>query len=127
MSADNYALIGIHPLAGVRSTTLHGVHVGSMGSDHQPLEIPESAKAFLTHEAAVAYADELETEYGFALLCNCTTVVDQAPTTKKTVRQVIQEYTDILDHIYRTRTAGVFTWKGVLHEFMDDIASTEDE
>lgn len=127
MSADNYALVGLHPLAGVRSSTLHGVHVGSMGNDHQPLKIPESAKAFPTHEAAEAYALELETEYGFALLCNCTTVVDQAPAPKKTVRHVIMDYADILDHIYRTRTAGDFTWKGILHDFMQELSTTEDE
>ena len=126
MSADNYALIGIHPLAGVRSSTLHGVHVGSMGSDHQPLEIPESAKAFLTHEAAVAYANELETEYGFALLCNCTTEDEQAPAPKRTVRQVIEEYAFILNDVYEERTAGDYTWKGILYDFMGEIAATED-
>ena len=140
MSADNYALIGIHPLArrGLLPDTTHGIYVGFMSNDYRPSEIPQSAKAFATHEKAVAYADELETEYGVSFLCNCTDEDEKPqlsewekellyPATKKTVRQVIQEYTDILDHIYRTRTAGVFTWKGILHEFMDEIASTEDE
>ena len=49
------------------------------------------------------------------------------PATKKTVRQVITDYADILDHIYKARTAGDFTWKGILHDFMEEIASTEDE
>ena len=188
MSADNYALIGIHPLAGigVLPEGLHGVYVGFMSSDYRPSEIPVLAKHFATHEEAAAYADELETEYGVSFLCNCTTEDEQAPTakktvrqvvaehtakaeayadeletehvlaflfncpgetddendkpqlsewekellypaTKKTVRQVIQEYSDTLNVIYEARTAGDFTWKGLLHEFMDEIASTEDE
>ena len=129
MSADNYALVGIHPLAGtgLRSRTLHGVYVGSMSNDYEPSEIPESCRSFATHEEAEAYANELFTEYGLAFLCDCTTKDAQAPAPKKTVRQVVTDYADILDYIYRTRTAGDFTWKGLLHDFMDDIASTEDE
>ena len=145
MSADNYALVGIHQLAGTETypTTLHGVCVGFMSSDYRPSEIPESAKAFHTHEAAAAYADELETEYGVSFLCDCPGEDEQAPTskkpqlaerekgllypaTKKTVRQVITEYADTLDHIYSARTAGDFTWKGLLHEFMEEIAMTEE-
>lgn len=127
MSADNYALIGIHPLAGTGlvPTTLHGVYVGFMSNDYRPSEIPESAKFFSTHEKAAAYADELETEYGVSFLCDCTTEDEQAPATKKTVRQVVTDYANILDRIYRTRTAGDFTWKGVLHDFLGEIASTE--
>ena len=140
MSADNYALVGIHPLAGVGwfPATLHGVYVGFMSSDNHPSEIPESSRHFLTHEKAEAYANELETEYGVSFLCDCTDEDEKVPVaelekellypaTKKTVRQVVAEYADILDRIYRTRTAGDFTWKGVLYEFMDEIASTEDE
>ena len=127
MSADNYALVGIHPFAGGRSATLHGVYVGFMSNDYRPSEIPQSAKAFATHEKAVAYADELETEYGVSFLCNCTTEGGQVPVPKKTVRQVIQEYSDILNVVYEARTAGDFTWKGLLHEFMEEIALTEDE
>ena len=129
MSADNYALIGIHPFAGrgLQPATLHGVYVGFMSSDNHPTEIPVMSKAFKTHEEAAAYADELETEYGESFLCDCTTEDEQAPATKKTVRQVITDYADILDHIYRNRTAGDFTWKGLLHDFMEEIASTEDE
>ena len=140
MSADNYALIGIHPFAGTGlcPTTLHGVYVSFMSNDHEPSEIPESSKTFATHKKAVAYAEKLETEYGVSFLCDCLDedVKPQLsewekellyPATKKTVRQVIQEYTDILDHIYRTRTAGVFTWKGILHDFMGELALTEDE
>ena len=146
MSADNYALIGIHPFAGTGlglfPTTLHGVYVGFMSSDNHPTEIPESSKIFDTHAEAVAYADELETEYGVSFLCDCHRETDDEdvkpqlsewekellyPATKKTVRQVIQEYSDILNVIYEARTAGDFTWKGLLHEFMDEIASTEDE
>ena len=139
MSADNYALVGMHPLAGTGSlsNTLHGVYVGFMSSDYQPPVISEGAKAFNTHEEAVAYADELETEYGVRFLCDCTNVTKKAPTadwekelfypaTKKTVRQVITEYADTLDHIYRYRTAGDFTWKGLLHEFMEELAMTEE-
>ena len=103
------------------------------------------AKAFNTHKEAVAYAGKLETEYGVSFLCDCKTddADEQAPTpvevllakweqdllypaTKKTVRQVITEYADTLDHIYRSRTAGDFTWKGLLHEFMEEIAMAED-
>ena len=141
MSADNYALIGIHPLAGTGlfPTTLHGVYVGFMRNDYRPSEIPESAKTFATHVEATAYAYKLETEYGESFLCDCDcTTKEEAPmaerekellypATKKTVRQVIQEYADTLDHIYTARTAGDFTWKGLLHDFMDEIASTEDE
>ena len=128
MSADNYALVGIHQLAGTETypSTLHGVCVGFMSSDYQPSEIPESAKAFHTHEAAAAYAGKLETEYGVSFLCDCPRETKQAPTPKKTVRQVITEYADTLDHIYRSRTAGDFTWKGLLHEFMEEIAMTEE-
>ena len=141
MSADNYALVGIHPVAfGGRSATLHGVYVGFASSDNHPTEIPQSAKTFVTHEEAAAYADELETEYGVSFLCDCTTEEEDEkvplsewgkellyPATKKTVRQVVTDYADILDHIYRNRTAGDFTWKGILHDFMEEIASTEDE
>ena len=144
MSADNYALIGMHPLAGIGlvPTTLHGVYVGFMSNDYRPSEIPMSSKPFATHEEAVAYADELETEYGESFLCDChreTSDEDEKPqlsewekellypATKKTVRQVIQEYSDILNVIYEARTAGDFTWKGLLHEFMEELASTEDE
>ena len=49
------------------------------------------------------------------------------PATKKTVRQVIQEYSDILNVVYEARTAGDFTWKGILYDFMGEVASTEDE
>ena len=129
MSADNYALVGIHPLAGTGlfPTTLHGVYVGFMSNDNHPTEIPEMARSFATHEKAAAYANELETEYGVTFLCDCTTEDEQVPTAKKTVRQVVTEYADTLDHIYSPRTAGDFTWKGLLHEFMEEIASTEDE
>lgn len=140
MSADNYALVGIHPLAvtGLVHATLHGVYVGFMSNDNHPTEIPESSEFFSTHEKAAAYADELETEYGVSFLCNCTGEDVKVPvaewetdlfcqTTKRTVRQVVTDYADILDHIYRNRTAGDFTWKGILHDFMEEIASTEDE
>ena len=49
------------------------------------------------------------------------------PTTKKTVRQVIQEYSDILNVIYETRTAGDFTWKGLLCEFIEELALSEED
>ena len=140
MSADNYALVGFHPLAGTGPfpATLHGVYVGFMSAYHRPSEIPESSRHFATHEKAEAYADELETEYGVSFLCDCTDEDEKVPVAewvtdflypapKKTVRQVIQEYSDILNVIYEARTAGDFTWKGLLHEFMEDIASTEDE
>ena len=129
MSADNYALIGIHPIAGIGllPDTVHGVYVGFMSNGYRPSEIPESSKTFVTHEEAAAFANELETEYGVSFLCKCTDEDKQAPTAKKTVRQVIQEYTDILNVIYEARTAGEFTWKGLLHEFMEEIALTEDE
>ena len=146
MSADNYSLIGIHPSAGKWAfpSTLHGVYVGFMSNDHQPSAIPEGSKPFHTHEEAAAYADELETEYGVSFLCDCPGEDEQAPTskkpqlaerekgllypaTKKTVRQVITEYADTLDHIYSARTAGDFTWKGLLHEFMEEIAMAVDE
>ena len=139
MSADNYALVGIHQLAGTGSlsNTLHGVYVGFMSSDHQPPVISEGAKAFNTHEEAVAYADELETEYGVSFLCDCPGEDEEAPllewekellypATKKTVRQVIAEYADTLNVIYEERTAGEFTWKGLLHEFMEEIAMAEE-
>ena len=147
MSADNYALVGIHPLAGtgLLPETLHGVYVGFMSNDDRPSAIPESVKAFYTHEKAMAYANELETEYGVSFLCDCKTddADEQAPTpkkpqlaeweqdllypnTKKTVRQVITEYVDILNVIYEERTAGEFTWKGLLHEFMEEIATTKE-
>ena len=129
MSADNYALIGVHPLAGrgLLPDTTHGIYVGFMSNDYRPSEIPEMSKTFATHEKAAAYANELETEYGVSFLCNCTTEDEQAPAPKRTVRQVVAEYTDVLNHIYSARTAGDFTWAGLLHEFMEDIASTEDE
>ena len=141
MSADNYALVGIHPLAGTDGypSTLHGVYVGFMSNDYRPSEIPESAKTFATHVAATAYAYKLETEYGETFLCDCDCSTKEEapmaewekellyPATKKTVRQVIQEYSDILNVIYEARTAGDFTWKGLLHEFMEEIAMTEDE
>ena len=144
MSADNYALVGIHPLAGVgpRSSTLHGVYVGVMSNDYRPSEIAESSEIFATHEAAEAYANEFETEYGVSFLCDChreTGAKNKGPqlaewekellypATKKTVRQVITDYADILDHIYRNRTAVDFTWKGILYDFMGEIASTERE
>ncbi len=145
MSADNYALIGIYPSTGTWAfpSTLHGVHVGFMSNDDRPSVIPEGSKAFNTHEEAVAYADQLETEYGVRFLCDCHRETVQGstpkkvqvpewekeflyPATKKTVRQVIAEYADTLDHIYSARTAGVFTWKGLLHEFMEEIAMAED-
>ena len=133
MSADNYALIGIHPLAGIglHPSTLHGVYVGFKSSDNHPTEIPKGSQIFATHEKAEAYAVELETEYGVTFLCDCTVAEWEKeflyPATKKTVRQVIQEYSDILNVIYEARTAGDFTWKGLLHEFMEELASTEDE
>lgn len=133
MSADNYALVGKHPLAGIglHPDTVHGVYVGFMSIDNRPSKIPESVKTFATHEKAAAYADELETEYGVSFLCDCTVAESEKelfyPATKKTVRQVVTDYADILDHIYKSRTAGDFTWKGLLHEFMDEIASTEGE
>ena len=146
MSADNYALVGIHPLAGTESypSTLHGVCVGFLSSDYRPSEIPESAKAFHNHEAAAAYAGKLETEYGVSFLCDCHLETEQAPTpeevqlakweqdllypnTKKTVRQVVTEYADTLNVIYEERTAGEFTWKGLLHEFMEELAMAVDE
>ena len=135
MSADNYALVGIHPLAGIQQlagtdeypSTLHGVYVGFKSSDHQPSAIPPGSKAFNTHAEAAAYAEELETEYGVRFLCNCTSEDEQVPPTKKTVRRVIQEYADTLNHIYSARSAGDFTWKGLLHEFMEEIAMSEDE
>lgn len=127
MSADNYALIGIHPLAGrgLLPDTAHGIYVGFMSNDYRPSEIPELSKVFHTHEAAVAYADELETEYGESFLCDCTTEDEPAPTPKKTVRQVIQEYSDILNVVYEARTAGDFTWKGLLHEFLEEVSDLE--
>ena len=138
MSADNYALVGIHPLAGIglRSSTLHGVYVGFKSDDYQPSAIPPGSKTLNTHAEAAAYAFELKTEYGVTFLCNCA--AEEAsiaeweqdllyPPTKKTVRQVIQEYSDILNVVYEARTAGDFTWKGLLHEFMEEIALTEDE
>ena len=100
------------------------------------------ARSFATHEKATAYAHELETEYGVSFLCDCHRETDDEnkypqlsewekellyPATKKTVRQVVTEYADILNHIYSARTAGDFTWKGLLHEFMEEIALTEDE
>ena len=129
MSADNYALVGIHPFAGtgVLPETLHGVYVGFMSNVHQPSAIPASSRTFKTHEEAVTYADWLETEYGVKFLCSCTEDGEQVSTPKKTVRQVIAEYADTLNVIYEERTAGDFTWKGLLHEFMEEIASTEDE
>ena len=144
MSADNYALVGMHPLAGtgLLPDTLHGIYVGFMSNDYRPSEITESSEIFATHEKAAAYADELETEYGVSFLCDChreTSDEDEKPqlsewekellypATKKTVRQVIQEYSDTLNVIYEARTAGDFTWKGLLHEFMEEIALTEDE
>ena len=94
MSADNYALIGIHPSAGKWTfpSTLHGVHVGFMSNDNQPSAIPEGSKAFNTHEEAVAHADQLETEYGVRFLCDCHRKTEKAPTPKRTVRQVIEEF-----------------------------------
>ena len=129
MSADNYALVGIHPLSGtgLLPDTLHGVYVGFMSNDYRPSEIPDSSRSFITHEKAAAYANELETEYGVTFLCDCADEEEQVPATKKTVRQVIQEYADTLHHIYSARTAGDFTWKGLLHEFMDEIAMAVDE
>ena len=136
MSSDTYALVGPHPLAGTDgyTSTLHGVYVGF--SNYRPSEIPESAISFSTHKKAEAWAEELETEYGVSFLCDCSTKEEAPmaerekellyPATKKTVRQVIQEYADTLDHIYTARTAGDFTWKGLLHDFIDEIASTED-
>ena len=137
MSSDTYALVGIHPLAGTdeHPSTLHGVYVGF--NNYRPSVIPESALIFSTHQKAEAWAEELETEYGVSFLCDCSTKEEAPmaecekellyPATKKTVRQVIMDYADILDHIYRNRTAGDFTWKGVLHEFMDEIAMAVDE
>ena len=140
MSADNYALVGIHPLAGTGSIPdgLHGVYIGFMSNDYRPSEIPVSAKPFATHEEAAAYADELETEYGVRFLCNCTDEDEEPqlaerenkvllyPATKKTVQQVVTEYTEILNVVYEARTAGDFTWKGVLYDFLGAIACTED-
>lgn len=48
------------------------------------------------------------------------------PPTKKTVRQVVREYSDTLNVIYEERTAGDFTWIGLLHEFMEELSMTED-
>ena len=129
MSADNYALIGIHPLAGsgLAPTTLHGVYVGFMSNEYRPSSIPMASYTFKTHEEALTYANELETEYGLSFLCSCTEDGEQVSTTKKTVRQVIAEYADTLHFIYSARTAGDFSWKGLLYEFMEEIASTEDE
>ena len=141
MSADNYALVGIHPLAGTDGVpkTLHGVYVGFKSNELQPSKLPARARAFNTHAEAAAYAEELETEYGVRFLCDCDcTTKEEAPmadwekellypTPKKTVRQVIREYADTLDHIYSARTAGDFTWTGILHEFMDEIAMAVDE
>ena len=144
MSADTYALVGIHPLAGtgVLPTTLHGVYVGYMSSDHRLAEIPESSRSFVTHEKAEVYANELETEYGVSFLCDCHRETDDEnkkpplaeweeeffyPTPKKTVQQVVQEYSDVLNDIYEAKSAGDFTWKGVLYDFLSEIASTERE
>ena len=127
MSADNYALIGIHPLAGTDKypSTLHGVYVGFMSSDNHPTEIPESAKTFKTHEEAVAYANTLFTEYGLTFLCVCHRKTKKIPTTRKTVRQVVQEYSDILNVVYEAKTAGDFTWKGLLYEFLEEVSDLE--
>ena len=129
MSADNYALVGMHPLAGVGlfPTTLHGVYVVFMSNDYRPSNISESSRHFKTHEEAVAYAVELETEYGVSFLCDCTTEVERVPAPKRTVRQVIEEYTFILNDVYEGKTAGDYTWKGILYDFLGEIASTEDE
>ena len=140
MSADNYALVGIHPLAGTGEypDTLHGVYVGFMSGGNQPSAIPEDSITFSTHKGAAAYADEFYTEYGVRFLCKCAYENKNAPLaeweqdllyppTKKTVRQVIQEYAVTLGHIYSARTAGDFTWKGLLHEFMEEIAMAVDE
>ena len=146
MSADNYALIGIHPLAGtgVLPETLHGVYIGFISSVYQPSAIPEWAPSFSTHEEAVAYATPLFTEDCLAFLCNCHRKTGKAPAPKetpvaewekellypapkKTVRQVITEYADTLNVIYEERTAGDFTWKGLLHEFMAELAMAVDE
>ena len=129
MSADNYSLIGIHPSAGKWSypSTRHGVYIGFMSNDDRPSVIPECSLSFNTHEEAVAYADQLETEYGVNFLCSCTEDGEQVSTTKKTVRQVIAEYADTLHFIYSARTAGDFTWKGLLHEFMEEFTLAVDE
>lgn len=140
MSADNYALVGIHPLArtGLVPTTLHGVYVGFMSNDYRPSEIPVSSKTFVTHEEAAAYANELETEYGESFLCNCADEDEKVPvaewekeflypTAKRTVRQVVEEYSFILNDVYEGKTAGDYTWKGILYDFLGEIASTEDE
>ena len=140
MSADDYALIGIHPSAGKWSypSTRHGVYIGFMSNDDRPSVIPERSLSFNTHEEAVAYADQLETEYGVSFLCDCPGEDEEAPlpewekeflypATKKTVRQVIAEYADTLNVIYEERTAGDFTWKGLLHEFMEELTLAVDE
>ena len=139
MSADVYALIGIHPSAGKWSypSTRHGVYIGFMSNEYRPSSIPMVSHTFKTHEEALTYANELETEYGVSFLCDCPGEDEEAPllewekellypATKKTVRQVIAEYADTLHFIYSARTAGDFTWKGLLHEFMEEIASAED-
>lgn len=128
MSADNYALVGIHPFAGIgnRPSTLHGVYVGFMSNDYRPSSIPERAKTFNTHKEAAAYADELYTEYGESFLCDCTAEDEPAPAPKKTVRQVVTDYADILNHVYMSMTAGDFTWKGILYDFLEEIAMTEE-
>ena len=73
MSADIYAVVGIHPFAGtgVLPETLHGVYVGFMSDVHRPSAIPADSRTFNTHEEAVTYADWLETEYGVSFLCDC--------------------------------------------------------
>lgn len=60
-------------------------------------------------------------------LRDCITEDEQAPAPKKTVRQVIEEYALILNDVYEARTAGDFTWKGILYGFVSEIASTERE
>ena len=143
MSADNYALVGPHPLAGIgdRPKDAHGVIVAFMSSDYKPTVIPEGADWFPTKADAVGFAQSLGTEYGVVFLTDHAEVDDENkepqlaewekellyPATKKTVRQVVRKYSDKLYAIYTNRTAGDFTWLGLLHEFMDEIASTEDE
>ena len=146
MSADNYALVGPHPLAGIgdRPKTAYGVIVAFMSADYQPTVIPEFADVFSSRDEAVAFAQSLKTEYGVVFQTdhaetgpdtqsqNVVSLSDYAAEQltdlsgdKKSLRDVVNDYAQKIQSIHQAGTDGEYTWKGLLYEFLEKVSELE--
>ena len=146
MSADNYALVGPHPLAGIgdRPKTAYGVIVAFMSADYKPSVIPEFADVFPSRDEAVAFAQSLKTEYGVVFLTdhaeagpdtqsqNVVSLSDYAVEQltdlsgdNKLLRDVVNDYAQKIQSIHQAGTDGEYTWKGLLYEFLEEVSELE--